>query len=96
MDLTKHCCRIFPIVLLLISILIGLGIWYFEEGLRSFSFLLKKGEFFNFLGTVLFIALLPIVIFYYTTEREKYKDNAKKLALLGFLPALVFLGIVVL
>lgn len=92
MNSNKHCCRIFPVVLLLISVLIGLAIWYFEEGLHSFSFLTQKGEIFNFFGTVLFIAILPIGIFYLASDKEKLKDNAKKLALLGFLPALLFLG----
>ena len=95
MDLTKHCCRIFPIVLLLISVIIGLGIWYFNDGPHTFSFLFKRSEIFNFLGTILFIALLPIGIFYLATEQEKYRNNAKKLALLGFLPAIVFLLITV-
>lgn len=49
----------------------------------------------NDFGTVLFIVVLPIGIFYMATEKEKYKINAKKLALLGFVPALVFLGVVV-
>ena len=92
MKTNNYCCRIFPILLLFVSILIGLGMWYFDEGVRSFSFLIDKNEVFNFIGTVLFIALLPIGIFYYAAEKEKYKDNAKKLALLGFLPTIVLLG----
>jgi hypothetical protein len=78
-------------MLLLLSIVIGLAIWYFDEGIHSFSFLTDKDEIFNFLGTVLFISVLPIAIFYFATDKEKLKDKSKKLALLGFLPALVFL-----
>lgn len=89
MKTNKYCCRIFPIILVLISFVFALIIWYFEEGIHSFAFLGNKNEIFNFLGTALFIALIPIGIFYLATEKERFKNNAKKLALLGFLPALV-------
>lgn len=92
----KLCCRIFPIVLILIASIINTGIWYFDESVHELRFLTDKGEFFNFLGTTLAIALLPIAIFYYLNDKEKYQAKAKPLALLGFLPALVFLLIVVL
>ncbi|MDX1284894.1 MAG: hypothetical protein R3182_07780 [Draconibacterium sp.] len=87
----KLCCRIFPIVLIIISTLISTGIWYFEEGTHDFSFLNDKGEFFNFLGIVLFVAIIPIGLFYYLNDKEKYRNKARQLALLGFLPAILFL-----
>jgi hypothetical protein len=95
MKQNKTCCRIFPVVLLIISFLIALSIWYFEEGTQSFSFLINKDEIFNFLGTVLFIAVIPIGIFYWLNDKEKYQARAKAISLLGFLPAIGVLGFVV-
>lgn len=89
------CCRIFPIVAILISALIAAAIWYFEEGVHQFLFLQKWGEFFNYLGTVLFIAILPIGIFYYLNDKEKYQNKARVLAFLGFIPALIFLVFII-
>ena len=87
MEKNKYCCRIFPIVLIIISFFIGLAIWYFDEGIRSFSFLTDKDEVFGFLGTVLFISIIPIGIFYWLNDKEKYRERAKAFSLLGFLPA---------
>ncbi len=87
----KLCCRIFPIVLILISSIFASAIWYFDEGIHHFTFLKNFGEFVNFLGTVLFISIVPIALFYYLVEQEKYETRARQLALLGFLPAIVFL-----
>ena len=87
----KLCCRIFPIVLILVSTIFALAIWYFDEGVRQFTFLKDWGEFVNFLGTVLFISIIPIGIFYFLVEKEKYQPKAKLLALLGFLPAVILL-----
>src|SRR5680860_1193840 len=91
MKSNKLCCRIFPIVLIIISLVIALGIWYFDEGIHSFSFLIDKNEIFNFLGTVLFVLIIPIGVFYLTTEKERFQDKAKPFSLLGFLPAVLFL-----
>jgi len=91
MNTLKNCCRVFLFILFLISNLIALGMWYFDEGIHSFSFLTDKNEVFNFFGTALFIALLPIGIFYLASEKEHYSENAKGLALLGFIPALMVL-----
>ena len=87
MEKNKFCCRIFPIILLAISLVNALAIWYFDEGLHSFSFLSNKNEIFNFIGTVLFVAILPIGIFYWLNDKEKYQTRAKAISLLGFLPA---------
>jgi len=87
MKQNKNCCRIFPVTLIIISFLIALSIWYFEEETRTFSFLTDKDEIFNFLGTVLFIAITPIGIFYWLNDKEKYQARAKVISLLGFLPA---------
>ena len=87
----KQCCRIFPIVLILVSTIFALAIWYFDEGVRQFTFLNNWGEFINFLGTVLFISIIPISLFYYLVEKEKYEPKAKLLALFGFLPAIIML-----
>jgi hypothetical protein len=43
----------------------------------------------------LFISILPIGIFYYLNDKEKYKSRAKAISLLGFLPALAVLGFIV-
>lgn len=91
MTKNKLCCRIFPIVLIVISFFIALGIWYFEEGNLSFSFLIDKNEIFNFFATVLFITIIPIGIFYWLNDNEKYQSRARGISLLGFIPALVFL-----
>ena len=87
----KSCCRIFPIVLILISTIFAIAIWYFDEGVCQFTFLDNWSEFINFLGTVLFISIIPIGIFYFFGEKEKYRSKAKLLALLGFLPAVALL-----
>lgn len=96
MEKNKYCCRIFPIILIVISFVLALGIWYFEEGIRSFSFLTNKDEIFNFLGTVLFIAIIPIGIFYWLSDKEKYQSRAKAISLLGFLPAFALLTFILL
>jgi hypothetical protein len=96
MTKNKYCCRIFPIILILISLVIALSIWYFDEGVHSFSFLSDKNEIFNFLGTVLFIAIIPIGIFYWLNDKEKYQSQAKAISLLGFLPAVGVLGFILL
>jgi len=87
----KLCCRIFPIILLIIAFILSLGIWYFEEGIRSFSFLTNKDEIFNFIGTVLFVVIIPIGIFYLLNDKEKYQSKARQISLLGFLPSFLFL-----
>ena len=89
----KLCCRIFPLILILISTILAGAIWYFDEGIHSFTFLKDLGEFINFMGTVLFIAIIPIGLFYYLVGKEKFESKAKQLALLGFIPALVVLGV---
>ncbi len=91
----KMCCRIFPIILILISAVISLGLWYFDEGVHSFSFLTNKKEIFNFIGTVLFTAVIPIGIFYWLNDKEKYQSKARVFSLLGFLPAVLVLFILV-
>lgn len=95
MEKNRYCCRIFPVILIVISLIISLTIWYFEEGTHSFSFLTNKNEIFNFLGTVLFIAIIPIGIFYWLNDKEKYQARAKVISLLGFLPAVAVLGFIV-
>ncbi|WP_346861322.1 hypothetical protein [uncultured Draconibacterium sp.] len=87
----KLCCRIFPIVSILIATVLSACIWYFDEGVHRLSFLSDRDEFFNFVGVSLSIALLPIGIFYYLNDKEKYQTKARQLALLGFLPALLFI-----
>ncbi len=96
MEKNKFCCRIFPIILILISVIFALAIWYFDEGTRSFSFLANKNEIFNFIGTILFIAILPIGIYYWLNDKEKYQEKAKAFSLLGFLPAVGVLGFILL
>jgi hypothetical protein len=91
MEKNKYCCRIFPVILIIISLLIALFIWYFDEGKHSFSFFTNKNEIFSFLGTVLFIAVIPIGIFYWLNDKEKYQARAKAISFLGFLPAIVVL-----
>ena len=95
MEKNKYCCRIFPVVLIIISFLIALAIWYFDDGKHSFSFLTDKNEIFNFLGTILFIAIIPIGIFYWLNEKEKFQSKAKGLSLLGFLPTVILLFILI-
>lgn len=87
----KLCCRIFPVVLILISAIMAGAIWYFDEGIRRFTFLKDFGEFINFMGTVLFVSIIPIGTFYYLVGKKKYETKARQLALLGFIPALLVL-----
>lgn len=91
MPKNKLCCRIFPIVAILISGVINAAIWYFDEGVHEFAFLTEKGEFFNYLGFTLAGALFPIGIFYYLNDKEEYQAKARPLALLGFIPILLML-----
>jgi len=91
MNSNQNCCRVFLFILFLVSILIALAMWYLDEGIHSFFFLTDKNEVFNFFGTALFIAVLPIGIFYLASEKERYNKNAKRLAFLGFMPALMIL-----
>lgn len=93
-ELNKYSCRIFPIVLVVISFFIALAIWYFDEGIRSFSYITDKDEIFGFVGSVLIIAIIPIGIFYWLNDWEKYQKRAKAIALLGFLPAVGVLGFI--
>jgi len=59
--------------------------------MQIYRYIVVFYEIFNFLGTALFIAVLPIGIFYLPSEKECYNENAKQFALLGFLPALMVL-----
>jgi phosphoglycerol transferase MdoB-like AlkP superfamily enzyme len=95
MEKNKYCCRIFPLILIIISLINALLIWYFDEGKHSFSFLTDKNEIFNFIGTILFIAIIPIGIFYWLNDKEKYQTRAKAISLLGFLPAVAVLGFII-
>jgi len=78
-------------MLLLVSSGFALAIWYFEEGNNSFSFLIAGKEVFNVIGTALCIAALPFGVFYIVSEKDRYRKNARPVALPGFLPALFFL-----
>ena len=90
MDKNKWCCRIFPIVLIVISAVIATALWYFEEGNNELSMFKSWSEFINYLGTVLVISILPIGLFYWLNDKEKYREKAKLFALFGFLPAILF------
>lgn len=93
MPKNKLCCRIFPIVAILIaSGLVVLANWINGSD-QLWIFLSEKDAFFNFLGRVLFAALGPIALFYYLVEKEKYQDRARVFALLGFLPVFLILMI---
>jgi len=96
MPRNKLCCRIFPIIVIIISAIIGAAIWYFDEGVHEFNFISDRNEFFNYLGTMLFIAILPIGLFYWLNDKEKYQNRARPLALLGFLPAVIYLVFLIL
>lgn len=87
----KLCCRIFPVVLILFSAIVVVFARYFSEGIFHLNFLSDGDKFFDFLGTVLFTAFLPIALFYYLVEKEKYESKARQLALLGFIPAILVL-----
>ncbi len=91
----RWCCRVYPIVLVLISAIIAVGIWYFNKDVHSLVFLKNWTELINFVGTVLFVAILPIGIFYYLNEKEKFQDKAKLWALSGFIPALLYLVFII-
>ncbi|QIA07351.1 hypothetical protein [Draconibacterium halophilum] len=90
------CCRIYPLVIILVSALISATIFYFDEGAQEFSFLREKGAFFDFLGISLAIAVLPVALFYYLSEKEKFENSARPLSLLGFVPALIYLVFIML
>ena len=95
-ETNRWCCRIYPIVLILISLVIAAAAWYFDEEVHRFTFLKSRGEFIQFIGTTLFIAFLPIGLFYYLNDKEKVQQKAKPFALLGFIPALVYLVFIIL
>lgn len=87
----KLCCRIFPLILILISVLIAAAIWYFNHKVDPFSFLHNWRQLVNFAGSVLFVAVLPIGLFYWLVDQAKFESKAKLWTLLGFIPALGFL-----
>lgn len=87
----KWCCRIFPILLIMVSFFLSLGIWYFKIEFHSFSFLTDKNEIFTFIATVLFVVIIPIGIFYWLNDKENYQSKARAISLLGFLPAILLL-----
>jgi hypothetical protein len=87
----KLCCRIFPVVLILVSVIVVLSARYFSEEVFQLNFLFNGDKFFDFLGGVLFTSFLPIALFYYLVEKEKYESKARQLALLGFIPAILVL-----
>ncbi len=89
----KMCCRIFPIVLLFISLILNSAIWFFDEKNYTFSFLTDKTEIFNFLGTLLFIAIIPIGLFYWLNDKEKFRNKARVISLIGFLPPILILSL---
>ncbi|MEN8116490.1 MAG: hypothetical protein ABFS16_05895 [Bacteroidota bacterium] len=95
MNRTRLCCRVFPIVIIIISVLIAASIWYFDEGVHQLTFLTDRNEFVNFLGWVLFIAIIPIGLFYYFNDKEKYQAKSRQIALLGFLPAIILLVLLI-
>ena len=92
----RWCCRIFPIFIILISMILTAGIWYFEKGDHSLSFLDSWRELIHFIGSVFFVAVFPIGLFYYLNEREQFQNRARLLAFLGFIPALLFLVFIIL
>lgn len=92
---SRWCCRIFPLVLILVSAIIAAAIWYFSENRMQLTFLYHWREFVRFVGSVLFVAVLPIGLFYYLNDVEKFKKKAKLLALLGFIPALLYLVFII-
>ncbi|WP_319478960.1 hypothetical protein [uncultured Draconibacterium sp.] len=91
MQKNNLCCRIYPVVIILVSAVISAAIFYFKNGAHQFRFLSEKGAFFDFLGISLVIAVLPVALFYYLSEKEKFENSARRLSLLGFIPALVYL-----
>jgi hypothetical protein len=82
------CCRIYPAVILLISALISFGIFYFKEATTILEIFSERGAFFDFLGISFAIAVLPVGLFCYLSDKEKFEKLARPLSLLGFLPAL--------
>lgn len=88
----KLCCRIYPVVIILVSAFISAAIFYFRDEVGQFRFLTEKGAFFDFLGISMVIAVLPVALFYYLTEKERFQNSARPLSLLGFAPALVYLA----
>lgn len=95
MSKNKLCCRIYPLILIIIASIISAGIWYFDEGAHEFRFLSDWNDFFNFVGVALSIALLPIAIFYYLNDKEKYQEKARQISMLGFLPSIAFLVFII-
>ena len=92
----KYCCRIYPVILFILSVFITTAIWYLDEGSYSFSFLTNKNELITFFGWIMVVFALPVGLFYLATEKKKFKDRARQLALLGFLPELVLIVLMVL
>ena len=96
MQKSNLCCRIYPVVIILISAIISFSIFYLKDGVYDFSFLSKKGMFFDFLGLSMAIAVLPVGLFYYLSGKEQFQNSARPLSLLGFVPALIYLVFILL
>ena len=52
--------------------------------------------FFDFFGLSMAIAVLPVGLFYYLSEKEQFQNWARPLSLLGFVPALIYLVFILL
>lgn len=55
----------------------------------------ERGTFFDFLGISFAIAVLPVGVFYYLSDKEKFEKSARPLSLLGFFPALFYMGLLI-
>ncbi|MDX8340766.1 hypothetical protein SLH46_16335 [Draconibacterium sp. IB214405] len=89
------CCRIYPVVILLISALISFGILYLKEATTVVKVFSDRGTFFDFLGIAFAIAVLPVALFYYLSDKEKFEKSARPLSMLGFIPALIYMGFLI-
>ncbi|MEO1032259.1 MAG: hypothetical protein AAFX55_12680 [Bacteroidota bacterium] len=70
--------------LLLMSFLITNVIAFLDEGIRTFDYLMRIGDWMALLIYTLLFLIMPLIIFF----RVKDNKNRFTMALIGFLPAL--------
>jgi hypothetical protein len=82
-----------PFILLAISFLTAITLFFFDEGYHSFDFLINSTELKNLFVMTILVSVAPLVIYLFTVE-SKFKHLSFRLSLLGYLPAMVLLLII--
>ncbi|NQU87216.1 MAG: hypothetical protein HQ541_15790 [Mariniphaga sp.] len=86
--------NLFLLIIILAGFIISAGIWFFEESIYSFSFLINETV--GFILSTFLIILLPIGIYYFTSEKKRIRKYSGLFSMLGFFPSVSFLVFIIL